>query len=261
MSDGTWGSVTGHPAYRDLCYTFVNRCNLRRGDRLADLGAGTGIVAEIAFSTVEELDVVAVEPDPALADEIESRIPRATVVRATFETMTEFIEERSFDAVIAANSIHLAAEMATALTNIHRILRPGGSYALLTGYHDKAIPREDQLKYAQIVRKAHKIASNRSGGTEVTVARRGVSSLDMADLTARLNRVGLEVSGTDSLPMEISDDLARDLLRSEMLTANIFDGVSDAVAGESFAEAADTVLNNQTLTRQFAAIFGYRSQH
>jgi SAM-dependent methyltransferase len=89
---------------------------------VVDLGAGTGKLTRLLVARFRR--VVAVEPDPAMRARIEVGEP----VAGWAEAMP--LRDASVDAVFAAEAFHWF-DSERALTEIVRVLRPGGTLALL----------------------------------------------------------------------------------------------------------------------------------
>ncbi len=94
--------------------------------RVIELGAGTGTNFAHYPATVDE--VVAVEPEPYLRERAQAAA-RATDVRiSVLEGDADHIpaEGESFDAAVACLVLCTVPDQATALAELHRVLRPGG---------------------------------------------------------------------------------------------------------------------------------------
>ena len=138
MSENTerfTGRVEDYEKYR-LCYPaavidiLVARCGLRREDLVADIGAGTGMLAQLFLEYGNA--VVAVEPNEdmrASCERLASAWPGLTVKNATAEA-TEF-EDASVDFVAAGRSFHWF-DQEKAAKEFRRILRPEGWVVLVS---------------------------------------------------------------------------------------------------------------------------------
>lgn len=94
--------------------------------RVADVGAGTGkLTAALAG---RRLEVVAVDPDAAMLAELAERVPGAERHVGRAEELP--LEDDSVDMVLFGQSWHWT-ELEPAVAEVRRVLRPGGSLALL----------------------------------------------------------------------------------------------------------------------------------
>ena len=99
--------------------------------RVLDLGAGTGKLTAVLLDL--GLDVVAVEP----SEQMRARIPaRAEALPGTAEALP--LADGSVDAVLVGHAFHWF-EQSTALPEIARVLRPGGTLGLLWNDRDESV--------------------------------------------------------------------------------------------------------------------------
>ncbi|WP_194243952.1 class I SAM-dependent methyltransferase [Nonomuraea phyllanthi] len=94
--------------------------------RLLDVGCGTGVVTAAALALGAE--VTAVDADPGMVELTAHRHPYATVRLATLPGLP--FGEGEFDAVAGNFIINHVSDTATALNDLHRVLRPAGTLAL-----------------------------------------------------------------------------------------------------------------------------------
>jgi len=115
------------PGYPDAAWELLA---LGDGDRVADLGAGTGR-ASVALAA-RGLRVTAVEPDPAMAAIARAQATRRGGAFAVVEAPAERtrLGPGSQHAVVAAQAYHWF-EVPAANLEAARILRPGGVFAAL----------------------------------------------------------------------------------------------------------------------------------
>lgn len=107
---------------------------LGAGCRVVDLGAGTGKFSLRLIATGAQ--VTAVEPVAEMRAQFALAVPDATVVEGTAEAIP--LPSGSVDVVACAQSFHWFATPA-ALAEIHRVLRPGGSLALVWNVRDETV--------------------------------------------------------------------------------------------------------------------------
>ena len=105
------------------------------GTRVCDLAAGTGKLTRLLVST--GADVVAVEPVPGMRAQLAEVLPDIDVLDGTAESIP--LDDRSVDVVTVAQAFHWF-KFDAALTEIRRVLRPGGSLAILFNQRDERVP-------------------------------------------------------------------------------------------------------------------------
>jgi len=108
--------------------------------RVADLGAGTGILTAALLRL--DADVTAVEPDPHMLAELRRRVPRARSVAGSAEDMP--LPDGSVDAVLAGQAMHWF-DLDRAMPEIARVLVPGGVFAALWNVDDDRVGWVEEL--------------------------------------------------------------------------------------------------------------------
>lgn len=104
------------------------------GPRVLDLGAGTGKLTATLVDLC--LDVIAVEPDPAMLAELRRTLPAVRAEPGSAEAIP--LSEGSVDAVIAGNAMHWF-DMDLAGPEIARVLTPVGTLAGLWNVLDDRV--------------------------------------------------------------------------------------------------------------------------
>lgn len=108
--------------------------------RVLEVGAGTGLVTTAIAPVVGAL--VATDYAEAMVAQLEARVRAAGLANVTCE-QADLHELRhadaSFDAVVAANVLHLVPDLARALASLRRVLRPGGRLVAPTYLHAETL--------------------------------------------------------------------------------------------------------------------------
>ncbi len=129
--------------YRALHARLLTAMGDVRGDVL-DAGCGTGGFLAALRGVRPRLRAVGLEWD-SIAAARAARKSQAPIARGSVNAMP--FADQSFDAAVAADVLcHAAVDPATALAELHRVLRPGGllvinmpAYAWLMSAHDRRV--------------------------------------------------------------------------------------------------------------------------
>ena len=124
------------PGYPDdAVAVLAGEVGVGPGTDVVDLAAGTG---KLTRRLVElGASVVAVEPVPGMRTLLEAAVPEARVLDGTAEAPP--LADATADVVTVAQAFHWF-DAPAALDAVARLLRPGGSFALLWNERDEATP-------------------------------------------------------------------------------------------------------------------------
>lgn len=109
------------------------------GDVL-EVAAGTGLVTVVAARTARR--VVATDYSSSMLDVLRDRLEAERIANVEIaQADVEALEyaESSFDAVVAANVLHLVPDLDAALREMARVLRPGGTLIVPTFCHAETV--------------------------------------------------------------------------------------------------------------------------
>jgi ubiquinone/menaquinone biosynthesis C-methylase UbiE len=152
------------PGYPAGALTVLEReAGIGPGSRVCDLAAGTGKLTRRLIEL--GADVVAVEPLPAMRDQLARAVPEVEPVDGTAETIP--LPAASVDAVTVAQAFHWF-DAPIALDEIARVLRPGGALVLLWNerdertawvaemsrlirWHERTVSRYQHVAWAEVV--------------------------------------------------------------------------------------------------------------
>jgi SAM-dependent methyltransferase len=100
----------------------LDAARVTAGTRLLDAGCGAGLLALLA--SLRGARVTALDASAGLLAIVRQRLPGADVREGDLEALP--FANSSFDAVTAVNSVFYAADMAAAMRELCRVVRPGG---------------------------------------------------------------------------------------------------------------------------------------
>jgi len=170
---------------------LIERLALQPGQRVLDVGSGTGLLSEYVADCVGPMgSVLAIDPLP-LRIEIARRKARSNLtfrVGDAYE-LAEFADA-SFDIVYLNAVFHWLPEKLGPLREFQRILRPGGRLGISTGSKDH--PSRIQLIRRRVL--------SRAAYADFPEAKRGVAlRVNASQLSELFSQAGFEVERLDIL--------------------------------------------------------------
>jgi ubiquinone/menaquinone biosynthesis C-methylase UbiE len=125
VSEAAYDNFMGRYSAR-LAPVFADFAGIEAGQRVLDVGAGTGALAvELAR---RELDVAAVEPAPTFVAALRARLPSVDVRQAGAEDLPW--PDGSFDAALAQLVVTFMSDAPAGVAEMRRVVRPGGVIAV-----------------------------------------------------------------------------------------------------------------------------------
>ena len=106
--------------------------------RVLEVAAGTGIVTAAIARTSDA--VVATDYAAAMVDVLEQRVEDAGLRNVTCEQADIYAlpySEGEFDAIVAANVLHLVPDLPAAIRSLRKVTKPGGLFVAPTFCHDE----------------------------------------------------------------------------------------------------------------------------
>lgn len=118
------------------------------GELLCELGAGPGLMAALLAERHPQLRLALIDPSSIMRSQAARRCrdliadERITIADGTAENLG--LADASCDTVLAVNSVALWPNPSAALTEIHRVLRPGAQVIL--SWHSPTAPSANQRR-------------------------------------------------------------------------------------------------------------------
>ncbi len=158
-----------HPFYLEVNKRLVALTQLAKGQRVVDLGAGTGAVTKLIAQAVanDGAEVIAVEPSETAIEVAQRNLEefRGAVVRfieGGAEMLTQLVK-KPVDAVFFCNAIHLVPEKDHVLHEIQQTLREDGTFSFNTSFYMGAEPPEAEQFYRKWMIKSLRVLKKEYG--------------------------------------------------------------------------------------------------
>lgn len=160
----------GHDFYQEVNRRLVALTGLRKGQRVVDLGAGTGAVTRLLAEQVASqpgAEVIAVEPSETALEVARRNLENFSgavirFVQGSAERLSQLVR-RPVDAIFFCNAIHLIPEKEHVVQEVRRTLAEGGVFSFNTSFYDGAEPPEAEQFYRRWMMKALRALKGRYG--------------------------------------------------------------------------------------------------
>ncbi|MBO0876900.1 MAG: methyltransferase domain-containing protein, partial [Pseudonocardia sp.] len=110
-----------------LSAEFVRLVDPSQGQRVLDVGCGTGALTAVLARRLGPAAVAAVDPSASFVAAVRKRLPDVRAERAPAERLP--FPDGSFDAAIAQLVVHFMPDPVGGLREMARVTRPGGTVA------------------------------------------------------------------------------------------------------------------------------------
>jgi ubiquinone/menaquinone biosynthesis C-methylase UbiE len=236
-------SFTQHDFYQNILCKLVDLADLKPGQRVLDLGAGTGAVTRLLADKVKGLsssEVIAVEPSgPVLAvarrntADIKDVIIR--LIQAGAEQFSSFIE-RPLDAVFFCNAIHLVRDKARVVEEVFRSLRRGGLFCFNTTFFQGGEPPESRQFYRRWMIRSLRLLKSRyqlSPASDKAAARNRLSPEEYQQL---VKEQGFLIKLKETVQVDMSLQSWLDISNYELWIQGILPGIPLNIGAEVLQE-------------------------
>lgn len=153
-----------HPFYQEVNRRLVALTRLAKGQRVVDVGAGTGAVTKLIAQEVanHKAEVIALDPSETALEVARRNLEeiRGAMIRfiqGGAEMLSQLVNPKPVDAVFFCNAIHLVPEKDHVLQEIQSTLREDGTFSFNTSFYDGAEPPEAEQFYRKWMMKALRV--------------------------------------------------------------------------------------------------------
>jgi ubiquinone/menaquinone biosynthesis C-methylase UbiE len=131
--DANWGHTPQYVAY--MCRNIASRLRVRSGDRVADIGAGTGLFLRAVEDMIAaEHPIVCVDPSRPMLDRLPPD-PRLMPLQATAEQVADRevpLPYDQLDAILMKEAIHHVDDIPGMLRGMADLMAPGARFLVIT---------------------------------------------------------------------------------------------------------------------------------
>lgn len=160
---------------------MLERVRLNGSLRLLDVGCGTGTLAQMIAKNNPMVQVSGIDIDPAMLDQAKEKSKMAGIVvdyRLSDGGSLPF-GDRTFDAVVSSLAFHHMPPLTKRfmLTEIHRVLKPGGRLLLMDWGKPSGVMTSILFFIAQCFDGFETTSENRSGKIPELIREAGLSNV------------------------------------------------------------------------------------
>jgi len=243
-----------HSFYHEVNKRLVALTQLAKGQRVVDLGAGTGAVTRLIAQEVanHEAEVIAVEPSRTALKVAQRNLEefRGAVVRfiqGGAEMLTQLVK-KPVDAVFFCNAIHLVEEKDQVLQEILETLVEDGTFSFNTSFYLGAEPPEAELFYRRWMMKALRVLKKEYGlspdKTRVEARRR----LTEDEYVALLKSNGFKVRNKEVVQVQVPLSGFEAISEYSLWIEGVLPGVPLEAGAHALTEAARLTFEELGIT-------------
>ncbi len=224
----SFAKFAAHPFFREVNAWLVAHAGIRAGNDVVDLGCGPGAVTELIlpWMGIPPLGrIFAVDPS-ALALRLAAQRIRSAVVQfiqGAAEHLSGLVPP--VDTVVFANAIHLVQDKAQVISDISKVLRPGGVFGFNTAFFDGTSPAETARFYKLWVLRAVRWLRERGYDVARGVKPTAMRWLSPEDYGRLLRTSGFEASEMVLQEKQLSCQAWEDLSEFSMFIQGALPGV------------------------------------
>ena len=149
--------LTGGDAARRA---LLDQAAISPGQRILDIGCGTGTMVILIKRLYPSVDVVGIDPDPKALARAERKAARARVSVRLDRGFSDQLPyaDASFDRVLSSLMFHHidANDREATLRDVRRVLKPGGSFHMM----DLSAPDHSHNGLDQLLHSSHELKDN-----------------------------------------------------------------------------------------------------
>ncbi len=234
------------PFYTAINRRLVEMCGLRPTQRVVDLGAGTGAVTELILESMQPDggEVVAVEPSESALEVARRDLQEhwGAVVRfvsGKAENLSRFVQ-RTADAVVFCNAIHLVEDKRRMLHEVSEALHPRGLFAFNSTFFEGAQPADTIPFYILWVRRAMRIFRDENPDLRRQKEEKAQARIQLSveEYRGLLVEGGFDVEKLELVPVDMPLEGFEAISEYELFAKGALPGVPLSIAVDCLRRAA-----------------------
>ena len=232
--------------YQEVNRRLVALAGLRPGQRVVDLGAGTGAVTRLLVEQVAsgpDAEVIAVEPSESALEAARRNLEniRGAVVRfvqGSAERLSRLLAGPPVDAVFFCNAIHLVKEKAEVMHEVAGALRQGGIFSFNTSFYEGAEPPEAEQFYRRWMMKALRALKTNYGVMPDRTRAQARSRLTEQEYLSLLEAQGFRVRAKEVMQVQMPLKGFEDISEYSLWIEGVLPGVPLEAGSAALKEGA-----------------------
>lgn len=250
-----------HPFFKEVNAWLVSRVGLRKDSSVVDLACGPGAVTELILQHLDEsvpgAYVYAVDPSPSALELARQRI-RSRIVRfvqGSAEHLGGLVPQ--VDTVVFTNAIHLIADKFTALEQVFRTLRPGGTLGFNTTFFNGAYADGTMRFYKLWVLRAMRWLQEKGHTVTRGVKATAMQWLTPAEYSDLLRSVGFDEPAIELQTKDMTEESLEDIGSFSLFIEGALPGVPLELGAEALrlgVRQAFAELNLSSLPRNWLQV-------
>ncbi|MEU4262283.1 class I SAM-dependent methyltransferase [Streptomyces argenteolus] len=195
----------GSPQYEEAARWIAGLPTAPRVRRVLDIGCGPGVVSCLLADVFPEAEILAVDGTPALLERTRARAERHGAGERVRTLHAELPQDLGTlgeaDLIWAGNMLHHVGDQRGALAGFARLLRPGGTVALVEGgLATRYLPRDIGFGRPGLEARLDVVSADRFEDMRAALPE---TTRETEDWSALFAAVGLEPQGTRSFLLDL----------------------------------------------------------
>lgn len=247
----SFSAFASHRFFTEVNRWIVERVLAQPRRTIIDLGCGPGAVTRLILdrlSGAEGARVIGVDPSESALEQARRAIISNIVqfLRGSAERLSRLVS--SADAVIFCNAIHLIPDKERVLTEIRRVLPPGGVLAFNSTFFSGAYVEGTSGFWRRWIARSMQVLKERG----VSVARQektmAMQWLSPDDYVALCESAGFRCGTMELLRVDLPAESLADIGRFSLFIEGALPGVAMDVASEALQQGLRRALDEMSLS-------------